>query len=87
MIELTRAAEGSYRLGFGGDTFNTAIYLGRGGTEISYATALGDDPYSDGVHSLASAEGLGRQPMIRVPGRLPGVYLVETDPHGGAEFL
>ena len=53
MIELTRAAEGSYRLGFGGDTFNTAIYLGRGGTEISYATALGDDRYSEGVHSLA----------------------------------
>jgi 2-dehydro-3-deoxygluconokinase len=86
MIELTRSPEGPYRLGFGGDTFNTAVYLGRGGAEISYATAMGDDRYSEALLSLASAEGLGTELMIRVAGRVPGLYLVETDARGERSF-
>jgi 2-dehydro-3-deoxygluconokinase len=86
MIELTRSLEGPYRLGFGGDTFNTAVYLGRGGAEISYATAMGDDRYSEALLSLASAEGLGTELMIRVAGRVPGLYLVETDARGERSF-
>jgi 2-dehydro-3-deoxygluconokinase len=86
MIELTRSPEGPYRLGFGGDTFNTAVYLGRGGAEISYATAMGDDRYSEALLSLAAAEGLGTELMIRVAGRVPGLYLVETDARGERSF-
>jgi 2-dehydro-3-deoxygluconokinase len=86
MIELTRAADGRYRLGFGGDTFNTAVYLARSGVNVDYATALGDDPYSDALLSLASAEGVGTDLIVRVPGRLPGLYMVETDENGERRF-
>jgi len=86
MIELTRASDGGYRLGFGGDTFNTAVYLARGGTEVAYATAIGDDPYSEALMSLASAEGMSTELMIRVAGRTPGLYLVETDGRGERSF-
>jgi sugar/nucleoside kinase (ribokinase family) len=54
MIELTRAADGRYRFAFGGDTFNTSVYLARGGLDVDYATALGDDPYSEALLALAS---------------------------------
>lgn len=86
MIELTRAADGRYRLGFGGDTFNTAVYLARGGVTVDYATAVGDDPYSDALLALAAAEGVGSDLMIRVPGRVPGLYMIETDDRGERSF-
>jgi 2-dehydro-3-deoxygluconokinase len=86
MIELTRGADARYRLGFGGDTFNTAVYLARLGIEVAYATALGDDPYSQSLLSLAAAEGVGAQMILGVPGRAPGLYLVETDERGERSF-
>ncbi|HYS48053.1 MAG TPA: PfkB family carbohydrate kinase, partial [Xanthobacteraceae bacterium] len=80
MIELSRGNDGRYGLAYGGDTFNTAVYLARAGVDVAYATALGDDPYSDGVAALAAAEGVGGDLIVRVPGRMPGLYLIETDP-------
>src|SRR2546430_1307125 len=58
MIELARGSDGRYGLAFGGDTFNTVVYLARAGVEAAYATALGDDPYSAGIVALATAEGV-----------------------------
>src|SRR5207302_4569624 len=78
MIELSRGQDGRYGLAYGGDTFNTAVYLARAGVDTAYATALGDDPYSDGIAALAGAEGVGTDLMMRVPGRMPGLYLIET---------
>jgi 2-dehydro-3-deoxygluconokinase len=86
MIELTRGPDGRYGLAFGGDTFNTAVYLARAGIDIAYATALGDDPYSDALVALASAEGVGTDLIARVPGRTVGLYLVETAATGERSF-
>jgi len=86
MIELSRGQDGRYGLAYGGDTFNTAVYLARAGVPAVYATALGDDPYSDSIAALAGAEGVGTDLMMRVPGRMPGLYLIETDPGGERRF-
>ncbi len=80
MVELARGADGRYALSCGGDTFNTAIYLARAGIEVALATALGDDPYSDRILALAAAENVGRDLVIRRPGRLPGLCLIDADP-------
>lgn len=80
MIELTRGADGRYTLACGGDTFNTAVYLARAGINTSLATALGDDPYSDRVLALAAAENIGRDLVLRRPGRLPSLRLIDGDP-------
>jgi 2-dehydro-3-deoxygluconokinase len=76
-IELTRGAEGGFALACAGDAFNTAIYLARAGLDVGFATALGDDPYSDSIVALAMAEGLAANLILRVPGRLPALALVE----------
>jgi 2-dehydro-3-deoxygluconokinase len=86
MIELSRGADGRYGLSYGGDTFNTAVYLARAGIPVAYATALGDDPYSQGVCSLAAAEGVDNAAMLQVAGRMPGLYLIETDAQGERRF-
>src|SRR5262249_55761770 len=60
--------------------------LARAGIDVSYATALGDDTYSDGIASMASAEGVKTDLILRVPGRLPGLYVIETDNKGERRF-
>ncbi len=86
MVEMARGSDGRFGMACGGDTFNTAVYLARAGIDVSYATALGDDPYSDGILSLAAAEGVKTELVLRAPGRQPGVYLIETDPKGERRF-
>ncbi len=83
LIELARSADGGYALSSGGDAFNTAIYLARAGINVAFASALGDDPYSDSMLALAAAEGVAADLILRVPGRLPGLCLVEKGPSGG----
>ena len=86
MVEMARGNDGRFGMACGGDTFNTAVYLARAGIDVAYATALGDDPYSDGIVAMAAAEGVKTDLMLRVPGRLPGLYMIETDDKGERRF-
>ncbi len=90
MIELQHRADGSLHQGFGGDTLNTAVYLRRELGEIGsvdYVTALGDDSFSDAMCEHWHAEGLGLGMVQRMPGRLPGLYCIQTDAQGERKFL
>ena len=86
LIEMARGGDGRFAAGCGGDTFNTAVYLARAGIPTSFATALGDDPFSDRILALAAAEGLHSDLMLRVPGRLPGIYVIDSDAAGKRTF-
>jgi 2-dehydro-3-deoxygluconokinase len=86
MIELLRGGDGRFSMACGGDTFNTAIYLARAGADVAFATALGDDPYSDGILALIAAEGVSSEAILRVNGRRPGLYVVDLDPAGKQHF-
>ncbi len=96
MIELSTRADGGMALAYGGDTLNTAVYLARlcrggsaggaSGCTVDYLTALGDDPYSDEMVRFWQHEGIGTDKVIRLPGRLPGLYTIRTDPQGERSF-
>ena len=80
---MARGADGSFAMGCGGDTFNTAVYLARAGIDVCYATALGDsDPFSRSILALAAAEGVKTDLTLRAPGRLPGLCLIDADANG-----
>jgi 2-dehydro-3-deoxygluconokinase len=83
LIELTRGPDGTFTAACAGDSFNTAVYLARAGLSVGFATAVGDDAYSDSIVALALAEGLGANLILRVPGRLPALSLVERAQSGG----
>lgn len=87
MIELSRGRDRRFDMCFGGDTFNTAAYLARAGISTAYITTLGDDPYSDGIIALATTEGIQTHLIDRLPGRVPGLYMIETDSSGERRFL
>lgn len=90
MLELQGQAFGAMQQTFGGDTLNTAVYLARCGSargiEVQYATALGDDRFSSGLVERWQAEGVGVDLVQRLPGRMPGLYLIEVDDRGERSF-
>lgn len=90
MIELQHRADGSLHQSFGGDTLNAAVYLRRELGEVGsvdYVTALGDDSFSDAMCEHWHDEGLGLGMVQRLPGRLPGLYCIQTDAQGERKFL
>lgn len=90
MAEL--AAEGGtglFRVGFGGDTLNTAVYLARlapPGHSVAYLTRLGEDPHSLSMRSAWEAEGIVTQFVEMVPGRTVGLYAIAVDSTGERSF-
>lgn len=87
MLELSPADADHHRLGFGGDTLNTAVYLARLGVAVAYATALGDDPNSDQMVAAWQAEGIDTTLVVRLAGRLPGLYLIRNESDGERAFF
>jgi 2-dehydro-3-deoxygluconokinase len=90
MIELQQRADGSLQQSFGGDTLNTAVYLSRAmgdQAQVDYVTALGDDSFSDAMCRIWAGEGIGLDLVQRLPGRLPGLYCIQTDASGERRFL
>ncbi|MBJ6126796.1 sugar kinase [Microvirga splendida] len=86
MIELREEADGKLSRSFGGDTLNTAVYLARLGSQVDYVTALGDDSWSDELVAAWEAEGVGTGRVLRLAGRLPGLYIIQTDSKGERRF-
>jgi 2-dehydro-3-deoxygluconokinase len=82
LIELSRGPDGGFTAACAGDSFNTAVYLARAGLNVGFASAVGDDPYSDSIVALALAEGLRADLILRVPGRLPALSLVDRGRSG-----
>jgi 2-dehydro-3-deoxygluconokinase len=91
MIELQRSVAGEgmdYR--FGGDTLNAAVYMSRlldpAKVRVSYVTGLGVDGMSAEMLASWEKEGLDTSCVQRLPDRLPGIYMIETDPSGERRF-
>lgn len=86
MIELSDLGDRGLGLAYGGDTLNTAVYLARLGVPVDYATALGDDPWSEEMLAFWAREGVGTDLVQRLPGRLPGLYMIKLDEGGERSF-
>jgi 2-dehydro-3-deoxygluconokinase len=85
MLELSRNAE-DWKLGYGGDTLNTAIHLARLGHDVAYLTALGTDPFSEELRGKWAAEGIDTSLVLTHPTRQPGLYAIKVDPQGERSF-
>jgi 2-dehydro-3-deoxygluconokinase len=90
MLEVQANGFGPAVLSYGGDTFNTAVYLRRCSAvqdiQVGYATGLGDDPLSDKLMQEWTALGLDLHHTQKIAGKLPGMYLIETDDSGERRF-
>lgn len=79
MIEMSGGEDGNYRLGYAGDTLNTAWYARAMLPEewdVDYVTALGDDLYSGQMADFFDENGIGVDYIQMVEGRRPGLYMI-----------
>lgn len=88
MVEVARTGGDAARIGVAGDTFNTAVYLSRalGRGQVAYVTALGTDRQSDRIIEALKAEALDTAHVARLPGKMPGLYMIDTDEKGERSF-
>jgi 2-dehydro-3-deoxygluconokinase len=88
MIEMSGGEDGQYRLGFAGDTLNTAWYarahLPQSWT-VDYFTALGEDRYSRDMLAFLERNRIGTDCIRRIADRRPGLYLIHQE-HGDRHF-
>ena len=71
-----------YRLGYAGDTLNTAWYMRAllpEDWEVDYVTALGDDMYSGQMRAFIDKAGIGTGHIQTIEGRRPGLYMIHQD--------
>lgn len=81
MIELSGSGrgDGTWKLGFAGDTFNTlwALKALLGDEAWSdYVSAFGDDPFSRDQIAFLGSNGIGISASPVIPGAVPGLYAI-----------
>ncbi len=69
---------GDYRLGYAGDTFNTAWYLRQlnPDQDVSYLSAVGCDAISADMLRFMAEAGIGTDHIARCPGHSVGLYMI-----------
>lgn len=88
MIEMAGGEDRLYRLGYAGDTLNTAWYMRAllgPDWSVDYFTALGEDRYSGDIRAFLDANDIGTQFIGTVKGRRPGLYMIHQE-HGDRHF-
>ena len=70
-----------YRLGFAGDTFNTAWYLARSAplVHVSYLTIVGDDAISAQMTKFTRDSGIDDGLIRTSPDKTIGLYMISLD--------
>lgn len=86
MVELSQESEGRFRCGYGGDTFNTAVYLSRLGQPTSYLSAFGDDPWSTEARCALRDEKVDDSACPTAAAQTIGLYAIRTTSDGERSF-
>ncbi|WDR06737.1 sugar kinase [Devosia rhodophyticola] len=82
MIEMSGGEERQYRLGYAGDTLNTAWYMRAilgSDWQVDYMTALGDDRYSGDIRAFLDSHNIGTSHIATIANKRPGLYMIHQD--------
>lgn len=82
MVELSPAGDDNFRMGFAGDTFNTAWYvnrlLGRSWT-VGYASCVGTDAVSERMIAFMQGGGIDTEHVRQLQDRTVGLYMIQLE--------
>ena len=82
MVEFAPLANGDFKLGFAGDTFNTAWYLRQllpTNWTVQYFSNVGDDKLSHQMLAFMMESGIDTTHVKVVPGQSVGLYVISLD--------
>lgn len=80
MVEMAPTPDGTYKMGFAGDTFNTAWYAKKlfpTDWDVAYFTALGDDPASGEMLEFMNDADISTDHIQRITGKTVGLYMIQ----------
>lgn len=90
LVELKDAKAPQLTYGFGGDSFNTAVYMARLGAGlgkfVDYVSAVGNDHFSQEMVAFWQAQNIGTGLTSIISGHAAGLYLVSVDAAGERSF-
>ena len=88
MLEFSARPDGTYALGYAGDTYNVAVYLARSAPElgVAYVSAVGTDAFSDAMLAAMAEHRIDTAGIWRHPTHTVGLYLITTDHTGERSF-
>ena len=81
-FNATRAQDGCFQFGHGGDTSNCAVAAARQGASVAYLGALGDDAAGRSIRDLWRREGVDDADVSTHPTAPTGLYFVDHGPAG-----
>lgn len=80
MVEMAPTGEGTFAMGFAGDTLNTAWYARKclpADWTVGYCTAVGRDQVSDQMLGFLQQSGIDVGPVRRLDDRTVGLYMIQ----------
>lgn len=86
MGEIAFSAPAAPQVSVGGDTFNTAVYLGRAGLRVAFASMVGADPFGGMVRCALRDNGVSDDLLRTHPSATTGLYTIENDASGERSF-
>jgi 2-dehydro-3-deoxygluconokinase len=90
MIELSLDGDdaSTAKIGFAGDTLNTAIYLKRAApqVDVAYVTRIGCDRFSEKMLRFVKGEKIDTSCIGMDDERMPGLYAISTSTDGERSF-
>lgn len=79
LIELSSVGDGLYQLGYSGDVLNALSAAGRLGLRTGLLSALGDDPFTEGLAEVLAQEQIDISHAPSLEGKANGVYFIHPD--------
>ncbi|GAB4523860.1 MAG: sugar kinase [Roseibium sp.] len=82
MVEMAPTGEGTYAMGFAGDTLNTAWYARKclpPDWSVGYYTAVGQDRISDKMLAFLESSGIDIASVQKRDERTVGLYMIQLD--------
>lgn len=89
MAELRPVSPRTLAYAFAGDVYNTAVYFHRLAPTYpcAFISCVGTDLLSEALLEDAASHGLDTSQVLRIAGRQPGLYWINTDASGERTFL
>jgi 2-dehydro-3-deoxygluconokinase len=79
LVEFSDIGSGQYQIGYSGDVLNALFAAGRLGLSTGLLSAIGDDPFTNGLRQILNAEHIDLSHAPILEGKPNGVYFLSID--------
>ncbi len=79
LVEFSDIGSGQYQIGYSGDVLNALSAAGRLGLSTGLLSAIGDDPFTEGLRHILNVEHIDLSHTPVLEGKPNGVYFLSID--------